>query len=134
VHTCHSHKEPTRTSTITPARATNKRQPPPPKPKSQTEGAVSMLASTIQISNNNPTPPPRNPHGPAGLAGSTRSTSPRLILQNPNSVLPTTTAPAGRSPTDQPELACFHISKQHQPPPHHAPTTTGLRPADAVRG
>jgi hypothetical protein len=135
--------------------ATTNKQPHHP---STGQRGCKMLASTIQISNNNPTPPPTpttagTGHGrahthtpPTGRSRCTRCTcrswyrSPSthhgdpspgrgLIPQNPNSVSSTSQthpAPANRHPGEGGTLVCFHISKQHQPPPHEP---TGTAPA-----
>src|SRR4029079_3323384 len=128
-HTRHTHKPPTEKKKL---RTGPLRHPTHAAGRQCTQHTTKMLASTIQISNNNPTPtrssasanhpavraPPGNqkslevsvpkPQTPQGRA---HTRGRRLILQNPNSV-----SPAPGSPRQDPAPAP-HGSSRHRPDP-----------------
>jgi hypothetical protein len=116
----------------------NKKKHTPPTPTHQKQARrnrqmhLKMLASTIQISNNNPTPPhtPQGGHRHGRVLG-TEAPGSRLILQNPNSVPPPPDPsheeprPPSRGVPGVGRCRCS-TAKQHQPPPHDP---TGTAPA-----
>ena len=128
-HTTKKHNTHQPINQCMPTNKHNKR-PSPTNKKSR-----KMLASTIQISNNNPTPPPHPHTGDTGMTGTeapapTLPRPPQETQEAKKAARPDSSEPQQHvcrpAPTRlQEPRRCAWLastsSKQHHPPPHHTP-------------